>query len=62
MPKSKRNRVGEYAMPFCSAAMPPRDTSHARVPMCAVHLTKAKKKGKDWKEGIVQHVRDAVEK
>ncbi|GAX74570.1 hypothetical protein CEUSTIGMA_g2019.t1 [Chlamydomonas eustigma] len=26
-----------------------------------VALTKAKKKGKDWKEGLVQHVRTAVE-
>lgn len=37
-------------------------TLPACLPVDAVPLTKAKKKGKDWKEGIVQQVRDAVEK
>jgi hypothetical protein len=56
MPKSKRSKVGE-----CVNYEITHYDAHPMYPL-SVALTKTKKKGKEWKEGLVQQVRDSVEK
>jgi hypothetical protein len=63
MPKSKRNKVGESQH---TLSQPSEGPTHAVAdvqlfPFPAVNLTKAKKKDKQWKEGLITLVRNAVE-
>jgi hypothetical protein len=65
MPKSKRNKVGKAVVlvhNLHSILQPPAEAHTCpSLQCCAVNLTKAKKKDKQWKEGLITLVRNAVE-
>lgn len=51
-----------YARSCCMRLFAPPLLTRRPALLRAVHLNKAKKKGKEWKEGLIETVRDCAEK